>query len=128
MHPNEELLRNSFYAFGRGDMDTLRANFTEDIVWHFPGKSPMGGEFPGVDETLGWLGRTFELSGGTIRTEVHDVLANDTQAVALFTVTAQRDGKSLDDHTVGVYEIEGGNVREAWFHPGDQYATDDFWS
>jgi ketosteroid isomerase-like protein len=126
-HPNEDLLRAAFDDFGRGDLDGLRAKFSEDVRWNFPGRSQMAGSENGVDGALAWLGRTFELSGGTIKTDVHDILANDTHAVALFTITAEREGRSLDDRTVGVYHVEGGRITEAWFNPGDQYATDEFW-
>jgi ketosteroid isomerase-like protein len=38
-HPNEDLIRRGYDAFSRGDMDTLRALFHPDIVWHAPGRS-----------------------------------------------------------------------------------------
>jgi hypothetical protein len=27
-----------------------------------------------------------------------------------------------------VYHVSDGKVTEAWFHPGDAYAVDEFWS
>jgi ketosteroid isomerase-like protein len=39
-HPNEELVRRGFDAFSKGDVDTLRALFDPDAVWHVPGRSP----------------------------------------------------------------------------------------
>ena len=43
-HPNEDLVREGFAAFGRGDMDTLRKQlWTDDIRWHVPGRSPFAG-------------------------------------------------------------------------------------
>jgi len=126
-HPNEEVLRSSFEEFGRGDMEALRGRFAEDIRWNFPGRSQLAGTESGVDGALGWLGRTYELSGGTITTDVHDILANDTHALALFTIRAEREGRSLEDRTVGIYHVRDGRIVEAWFNPGDQYATDEFW-
>ena len=35
-HPNEDLLRRGYDAFGTGDMETLAALLADDIVWHFP--------------------------------------------------------------------------------------------
>ena len=128
-HPNEDLMREGFAAFARGDLDALQNRyFAEDIRWHFPGKSPFGGDIEGAAEVIKWLGRSFEASDGTIRLELHDVIANDEHAVALFTAHAERAGKHLEDNTVQVAHIRDGKETEVWFYPADQYATDEFWS
>jgi uncharacterized protein len=128
-HPNEDLLREGYAAFGRGDLDALQNQFfAPDITWHFPGKSPFAGDYQGVAEVLGWLARTFELSGGTIRVELNDVLANDELAVALVTINAQREGKELADGSVQVYRVRDGKIAEVWNHPADLYVNDAFWS
>ena len=48
--------------------------------------------------------------------------------VALTTIQAQREGRSLQDETVQVFHISGGRATEVWTHPRDQDATDEFWS
>ena len=128
MHPNEELLRTGYDAFGKGDMDTIRSLFADDIVWHSPGKSPLAGDYRGVDAVLEQFGKVFELTGGTFKIEIHDILANDTHAVVLARATAERDGKRLDDKGVNVWHIKDGKVTEQWLHAGDQYASDEFFS
>jgi len=127
-HPNEDLLRRGYEAFGKGDMATIAGLFADDIVWHAPGNSPLSGDFKGRDSVLALFAKGAELSGGTLKVEVHDILANDEHGVALVRNTAQRGGKSLDNHAVQVFHIRGGKVVETWFHPGDQAATDEFWS
>jgi uncharacterized protein len=90
-HPNEVLVRDGFAAFGRGDMDALRNQyFAEDIRWHVGGRGALAGDYEGTAQVLGLFGRLFELSGGTYSAELHDVLANDEQAVQLFTSRAER--------------------------------------
>jgi ketosteroid isomerase-like protein len=128
-HPNEDLVREGYAAFGRGDLDTLQTRFFADgIRWHFPGRSPFGGDYTGAGEVLTWLGRTFEASGGTIRIELHDVIGNDDHVVALTTVRAEREGRTLVDNSVQVFHIHDGKVTEVWTHPADLYASDEFWS
>jgi len=128
-HPNEDLVREAFAAFGRGDLEALqRQYFAEDIRYHFPGRSPMAGDYEGVAEVLEFFGRAFELTGGTLRLEMHDVIANDEHAVALFTARAERAGRRLEDHTVQVSHVRDGKVTEVWLQPGDLYAGDEFWS
>jgi uncharacterized protein len=75
-----------------------------------------------------FFGRLFELSGGTLRLELHDVLANDEHAAALYTVRAEREGRRLEDNTVNTFHMRDGKVTEVWTHPTDLYAIDEFWS
>jgi ketosteroid isomerase-like protein len=118
-HPNEDLLREGYAAFGRGDLDALQNQFfAPDISWHYPGKSPFAGDCHG----------TGEVSGGTIRVQLNDVVAKDDVAVALTTVSAQREGRELSDDTVQVFRIRDGKATEVWSYPADPYATDAFWS
>ncbi len=128
-HPNEDLVREDYAAFGRGDLDMLQSQFfASDIRWHFPGRSPFGGDYAGIGEVMTWLGRTFEASGGTIRIELHDVIGNDDHVVALTTVRAEREGRTLHDNTVQVFHIRDGKATEVWTHPADLYVSDEFWS
>jgi len=55
--------------------------FAAGIRWHFPGGSPLGGDYEGTGQVLDWLGRAFRASDGTIRIDVHDVIGNDEHAI-----------------------------------------------
>ncbi len=128
-HPNEDLIRRGFEAFSKGDMGSLRNElFAPDIRYHVPGKSPVSGDYNGVDEVLGFFGKIFELTGGTFRVELHDVLANDEHGIALSPATGQRGGKTLHDNGVLVFHFKDGKTTEVWLHPGDLYALDQFFS
>ena len=125
-HPNEELIRKGYEAFGKGDMDTIRGLFAEDIVWHAPGRSQFSGDFQGVDEVLGQFARLFEETNGTFNVEIHDVLANDEHVVVLAVARGERSGKTLEDRGVQVFHVKDGKVTEQWLHSEDQYAADEF--
>lgn len=127
-HPNEDLVRRGFAAFGTGDLATLGELFADDIVWHVGGRSPISGDYKGKDEVFGFFAQLAERAGGTFRVDIHDVLANDEHVVALTKGTAQRQGKTLTDSGAQVFHVQGGKVTEQWFHPGDPYASDEFWS
>jgi ketosteroid isomerase-like protein len=127
-HPNEDLVRRGYVAFGTGDFATLRDLFADDVAWHVGGRSPITGDYKGKNEVLGFFAQLAERAGGTFRVDVHDVLANDVHVVALVTLTAERAGKTLNDEGTQVYQVQGGKVTESWFHPSDQYASDEFWS
>ena len=43
-HPNEDLVREIFAAFGRGDLDALRSQYmAHDVCFHYPGRAPGRG-------------------------------------------------------------------------------------
>src|SRR5436853_7653418 len=94
---NAEAMRKGYAAFSRGDMDALRNElFTSDIVWHQGGRNQTSGDYRGVDAVLGLFGKLFQLTDGTFRVEVHDVLASEDHAVVLARVHGQRGGKSVE--------------------------------
>jgi ketosteroid isomerase-like protein len=68
-------------------MDTLRELFDLGIVWHFPGRSPLAGDHRGTDAVLGFFARTMELTAGTFRAELHDVVADDRHSVGMHLAT-----------------------------------------
>jgi ketosteroid isomerase-like protein len=127
-HPNEELMRKGYDAFSKGDMDTIRDLFSPDIVWHAPGRNPLSGDHRGIDAVLDTFAKVFEMTGGTFRLDIHDVLADDEHAVVLVRAMAERNGKKLDDRSVQVWHITDGKATEQWLHPGDVYANDEFWN
>jgi uncharacterized protein len=127
-HPNEGIVRSGFDAFAKGDVDTLRQLFDQDAVWHVPGRSPLSGDHRGMDAILGFLARTMELTGGTFRAEVHDVVANDEHAVAIYVTRGEREGRTLESRDVLVSHIRNGKLAEAWLLSTDLYAVDEFFS
>jgi ketosteroid isomerase-like protein len=127
-HPNVELLRKGYAAYGSGDIDVLNDLFADDILWHITGRSQLGGDYKGREQVFGFFGKLMELSGGTAKIEVHDILANDEHGVALVTGSATRDGNTFTGPDVHTFHIRDGKVVEFWDAPLDQYAADEFWS
>jgi uncharacterized protein len=125
--PNEELVRSAFDAFAKGDVDTLRESMGQDAVWYLPGRNQLSGDHRGVDAILGFFGKTMELSGGTFL-EVHDVVANDDHAVALFGSRAEREDRTYENRNVLVIHIRDGKLVETWLMSQDQYAADEFFA
>jgi ketosteroid isomerase-like protein len=66
-----------------------------------------------------------ELTGGSIKVDLHDVVANDEHVVGLHRTSAQRAGKSLETTSAIVFHVQGGRVSEAWEHPFDLYGLDE---
>jgi ketosteroid isomerase-like protein len=127
-HPNEELIRKGYAAFDQRDMAALNDLFADDVTWHVTGDNPLAGDYEGKEAVFGLFAKLAEETGGSLRNDIHDVLANDEHGVALVTARAERGGKTLSDNAAHVLHIEGGKVTEFWIHSGDQQAVDQFWS
>jgi ketosteroid isomerase-like protein len=127
VHPNEELLRRAYEAQARGDVGSYLALLTDDFVLHIPGSSRIAGEYEGKEEMRRHFREIAELSGGTFRTEIHDVLATDEHAVGLVAAHAEREGRRVDLPRVHVWHIREGKLAELWLHPTDQRAFDEYW-
>jgi ketosteroid isomerase-like protein len=127
-HPNEDLVRSGYDAFAAGDMDTLRQVFAPDAVWHTPGRSVLAGDHRGIDAILGFFAQTMELTAGTFRAELHDVVAGDQHGVGLHLSRGERQGRTLEDRSVLVFHVRDGKATEVWQYVEDQDAFDQFLS
>jgi ketosteroid isomerase-like protein len=128
-HPNVRLIERAYEAFAQGDyVSTIAELFSEGVVWHLPGSGPLSGEHRGRDAVLAAMRQFEQLSEGTIRTEVHDVLASDDHAVALLRATGSRGNKRYDSLEIDVFHISDGKVTEFWSFAEDQRVSDEFWA
>jgi ketosteroid isomerase-like protein len=125
---NAAALRKGYDAFSRGDMDALRNElFSPDIVWHQGGRNQTSGDYRGTDAVIGLFGKLFQLTDGTFRVELHDVLASDEHVVALARTTGQRAGKTIQRGEYShVCHFRDDKLTEAWIVNVDPYEIDEF--
>jgi ketosteroid isomerase-like protein len=119
--------QNDFYA-GGGD-SALRQLLTPDIAWTVPGRSPVAGQYHGIEEVLGYFARRRDLAAGTFRMRRADVLAGDGDRIAALTEgTAMLGGAERAWSTVGLYAVRGGQIAACWLLPLDPAAFDEAWN
>jgi len=123
---HEDTLRTVYDAFAKGDIETVMGLYTDDIEFHVSGRSQVSGSYSGKDQVLGLYGKLVELSGGTFRVEALDILANDEHGVVLTMEHGQRDGKTLENRAVHVWEMRDGKC--AQFRGYNEDVWDEFWS
>jgi ketosteroid isomerase-like protein len=126
-HPNAELLRRAYDAFAQGDIPTVLETFADDITWHIPGRSPLSGDYTGPDEVVGFFSKSMELSGGTLRVQAEEFLAQDDRVVVLSTVSAERKGHAWSAPEVHVWRVVDGKAVEFREFQADQQTEDEFW-
>jgi len=127
---NAEVMQKGYAAFSRGDMEMLRNElFTPDIVWHQGGKNQTSGDFRGADAVIGLFGKLFQLTDGTFKVEVHDLLASEEHVVVLARVDARRGGKTLQHGEYShICHFRDGKLSEAWIVDVDPYELDEFFA
>jgi ketosteroid isomerase-like protein len=126
---NEALVRGGYDAFATGNVDAVLSIFDPDILWHVPGRGPLSRDYNKPTEVLGFFQHFMDLSKGTFRIRVDDVLANDEKVVVLCTESAQRGSRSWSSPQVHVWTInKDGRVAVFWQFQGDQQTEDEFWS
>ena len=125
---NAAIVRRGYEAFNSGDMETLTEIFDEGAVWHVPGRSSLAGDYQGRDATFALFGRLAQETGGTFRTELQHLIADDELVVGIQRNSAERDGKHQDVDVCLLFKLKDGRVTEGWEHYRDLYAWDEFWS
>ena len=125
---NAEVVRRYVEAFERKDWEAATAFWADDVILHFPGRSPLSGDFAGKQAFLEHYGRLSTELGGTIElAEVHEVLFGAEYVVALVKERAVRGERTLEFDRVNVYRLGGGKIREIWAYDYDPYTLDEFW-
>jgi hypothetical protein len=119
--------QGAFYA--GGDSAPVRELLAADVVWRVPGRSPIAGEYRGVDSVVEYFTRRRDLADRTFRMHPLDVLVGEGDHVAALTDgTAVIDGVERRWSTVGLYRIEDGLIAACWLLPLDEVAFDQIWT
>lgn len=126
---NLELVRRGYAAFGAGDTATLSELFAPDIVHAIPGSAPISGAHKGPQNVLALYGKLAELSGGTLRVELEDVLSDGgDRVIAIHRGTAERNGEKLDQREALLFTIVDGKVADVQDFFPDIERNDRFWT
>ncbi|MEV4505846.1 nuclear transport factor 2 family protein [Streptomyces klenkii] len=125
---NRKLIEGAYAAFTAGNIPAVLQAFAEGITWHVPGRSPLSGDYRGHREIVEFFGRVMDLSGGSFRIRIDDVLTDTSRVVVLCTVSAERNGRAWSSPEAHVWDIADGKAVAFREFQGDQQAEDEFWS
>jgi uncharacterized protein len=114
-HPNAAKIRAASEAMERsGDMMSQMEMLDDNVVWHEIGRDdPIRGKQALIEHFSGMP------EGASIKTETHDVLANDEHTVQLVTATATMGDKELVYRTAEIYHMSDGKITERWAFSDD---------
>ena len=99
----------------------------DDVVWHWPGRSSVSGDYHGREAALGLLSGFIAHTGNRLKVEPIDILEGEDHLMSFTHVTAQREGDDLDVVMADAMRFgEDGRVVEFWTLSNDQTAVDRF--
>ncbi len=128
-HPNITRAREAFEVFARGDLESYKAFFADDVVWHVAGTHPLSGRYQGRDALSDYFQRVREMTQGTLTVEPNTILADDSHLGVFARVQAERNGRTMDVILAQAFRVDPeGKWTEYWALADDQEAVDAFWS
>jgi ketosteroid isomerase-like protein len=125
-----EAVRAGFEAVAGGDIVGFAAGFHADSTWNHRNPDSLGGVKKGIDEIVGFLAASMELTAGTLRPVPQLYMPDGAGHVAVLTrISAERpDGRALDDTQILYFQLEDGKVRSVDQFIGDPPAVTNFWA
>ncbi len=126
-HLNAQVIRDFFTAFGTADAARMQELVDDNLVWHFPGNSPIAGDWKGVDGVLnGIRAVAMALRDGKGGFELLEVTANEHCALSVHRDFYDGPDNRLDLRYVLYVRMENGKMAEVWEIPFDLNENDRF--
>ena len=125
-HPNAELLRDTYRAFDRGDVQPLFDLLSEDVKWVDSTLGPLAGAYSGKAEVPAFFERMMNVYGGSLRVEVVDVIANDDRGVVLTRESGTVDDEPVAWTSVHVWHLRDGHAQSFVSYGSAEYQR--FWA
>ncbi|MGH8902328.1 MAG: nuclear transport factor 2 family protein [Egibacteraceae bacterium] len=119
------LVEMVYDCLNSGDMDTLRNEvFAPDMVWRYPSRHPLGGDYIGVDQVLTF----FEMIGRFFRSSVEriDTFGDDAVIEVHHYHGQTESGATVDGRNCIMHTIRDGRIVESQVFTSDQYGLDNF--
>ena len=109
---NVEFVKDTYEAFGRGDVPAVLGAFAEDIEWFEAEGMPYGGLHRGREAVAQNVFRpiTEDVEGFAVTPEQLIGSGETVAAVVRYTGTGKATGKALDGPVVHVWDIRGGEL------------------
>lgn len=128
MPTKAERLAEAMAAVSRGEVDAFgEILLSDDVVWHWPGRSSVAGDYRGREAALGLIRGFGRLTQGQLRVEPVDILEGRDYLMSLTHVTAEQPGRQLDVMMADAMRFgPDGRVEEYWTLSNDQAAVDSF--
>lgn len=127
-NPHVKILERIYECFLAGNASGVLAECADGITFQISGKSKLAGKYTKHNFASEFMPKLAEISKGSFKLEVHDILASERHAVVLASQYLTSKGEQVQVRTAHVWRFEGGKP-VAWYeYPRDLYQYDSLWS
>ncbi len=112
---------------GPGDLSGLAPFIAPDVDWREPDVGGHMGDLRGREAVLDMIRRALGTTGGTFDLRVTGTVETGSHVAALIAWSAEKDGRRIEGRELAVYEVRGGRIAAAWFHPENIADDRVFW-
>jgi uncharacterized protein len=127
-HPNARRVQEALEAFAQGDLDRFMTSFAEDGIFRVAGDNIISGTYRGQQDVRDYFIRLGEITGGSMKIDLDDLVVDDNHAVMFIHVTTERNGKTLEAEAAEAFKFDAdGKISESWFMYDDQVAYNAFY-
>jgi len=117
-----------FDALGRGDIPTVMAQFSENVVWHQPGDHQFSGDDEGLGGVGALLGGMMEASQGSFAlTVTGPAMLNGDMVAVPVRFSGSRADASMDMSGVDLLTVRDGKIVAVHLFSEDAASEDAFW-
>ena len=127
-HPNASLLEKLYRDFAAGDLGAALSACADNCTFQLAGKSKLAGKYDRTTFASQFMVQMMEMSGGSFKTEIHEVMASDRHGMVLTTNRLTRGGKAVEYRSAHIWRFEGGKPVDLYEYPRDLYQYDLIWS
>jgi 8-amino-7-oxononanoate synthase len=126
--PNAALARDGFEGFVKMDIRVLSRQLHEDVVYYFPGNSPIAGVHRGKDNVLDFFVNASRCTFGTLNVRLKTILSDENHGVLVWRNSGYLPELDLrlETEICEILTVTNGKVSEAHWYVADQKAFDDF--
>jgi uncharacterized protein len=128
MGEKAERLAEAMALISAGDAEAFGdLLLADDVVWHWPGRSSVSGDYHGRSEALDLLRGFHALTANRLQVAPLDILEGDHHLMSFTHVTAESEDGTLDVIMADAMRFgDDGRVAEFWTLSNDQAAVDAF--
>ncbi len=124
-----EKVSRFYTALAQGDFVTIGALFSDDLVWHQPGKGALSGLYNGKQNVFAHLERMAQLSNGTFAIDQIDYMTeNGDLVLASIEFAVSANGHSMQMKGVDLFRFENDLIKEVWLFSEKIEEEDCFWT
>lgn len=103
----QQLARTFLSVLSHPDPEVIKSTAVEDVIWSFPGASPISGEVKGVD---GIMKRARTIASYGVKVEFLRAVYSLSSVAIFLHNTGNKNGRVLDEQVAAVFTLRDNKI------------------